>query len=385
MADIAHDVGIGASAMYRHFDTKQDVLHAVVAAALGSVRDAIDGISDLDDQLSALVGVVARSRGPWTLWEREAVHLTDRARRASAGAIRHIHAHLVDAMVEDDSSMPRDEAVLKAWAALAVVRVGTHPRGQPVPGAHELLVAAAWSVCRAPLPEVAVPQTSRRPSNPLPAPTARREAILGAASRLFGKRGYRSVTLDDIGRAAGIAGPSIYYHFPSKADLLQRVVHRFNEVLWMGVHRAVNTNEAAEAALRALLGRYIDFALDSPELVGTVVAELVHLPPQTRDRFRRIQDAYIDEWVHLQRLARDPLDESHALVLVLATLSVINTLARTPELRSRPSLASDLAELGGAVLTTASPQTLAPAPRPHDEVDHVPAEGPTAAPSPDDA
>ncbi|MBS2080005.1 helix-turn-helix domain-containing protein, partial [Mycobacterium tuberculosis] len=44
----------------------------------------------------------------------------------------------------------------------------------------------------------------------------RRLKLLSAAERLFAERGFLAVRLEDIGAAAGVSGPAIYRHFPSK-------------------------------------------------------------------------------------------------------------------------------------------------------------------------
>ena len=48
--------------------------------------------------------------------------------------------------------------------------------------------------------------------------------ILGAALRLFAERGYRSTTMDDIGAAVNMRGPSLYKHVSSKQDLLAELM-----------------------------------------------------------------------------------------------------------------------------------------------------------------
>ena len=45
-------------------------------------------------------------------------------------------------------------------------------------------------------------------------------AVHDAALRLFAERGYVATTMDDIGAALGIRGPSLYKHVRSKHDLL---------------------------------------------------------------------------------------------------------------------------------------------------------------------
>ncbi len=46
------------------------------------------------------------------------------------------------------------------------------------------------------------------------------ESISNAALRLFSDRGYQATTMDDLGAALGIRGPSLYKHVRSKHDLL---------------------------------------------------------------------------------------------------------------------------------------------------------------------
>ena len=54
----------------------------------------------------------------------------------------------------------------------------------------------------------------------------RRELVLEAAADLFAARGFHAVGMDDIGEAAGISGPGVYRHFPSKQALLETLLDR---------------------------------------------------------------------------------------------------------------------------------------------------------------
>lgn len=48
---------------------------------------------------------------------------------------------------------------------------------------------------------------------------AREEAIVTAASRLMGKKGFEAMTVDDVACAVGIAKASLYKHFAGKDEL----------------------------------------------------------------------------------------------------------------------------------------------------------------------
>ncbi|MEW5744410.1 MAG: TetR/AcrR family transcriptional regulator [Nitrospirota bacterium] len=49
--------------------------------------------------------------------------------------------------------------------------------------------------------------------------SAKRTAILDAATRLFAKNPYHQVAMDDIAKKARVAKGTLYYHFTSKEDL----------------------------------------------------------------------------------------------------------------------------------------------------------------------
>lgn len=55
-------------------------------------------------------------------------------------------------------------------------------------------------------------------------PSARETQLLEIACRLFGLNGYDRTSLRDIAEAAGITKAALYYHFPDKEALYERVV-----------------------------------------------------------------------------------------------------------------------------------------------------------------
>jgi AcrR family transcriptional regulator len=52
----------------------------------------------------------------------------------------------------------------------------------------------------------------------------RREQILRAAARAFGRAGFATTNLDDVAREAGVTRAILYRHFDSKADLYRAVL-----------------------------------------------------------------------------------------------------------------------------------------------------------------
>lgn len=55
---------------------------------------------------------------------------------------------------------------------------------------------------------------------------ARARHILEAALRVFSHRGFAEATMEEVAAEAGVAKGSLYLYFPSKEDLLDKLVHR---------------------------------------------------------------------------------------------------------------------------------------------------------------
>src|ERR1700742_2708698 len=95
----------------------------------------------------------------------------------------------------------------------------------------------------------------------------RREEILTAAASLFAQRGFHGVSIDDIGSAAGMSGPGIYRHFPSKEAVLAQMLLDISERLLDEGGRRASSSADAQEAIDALLRWHIGFALGPPDLI----------------------------------------------------------------------------------------------------------------------
>jgi AcrR family transcriptional regulator len=61
------------------------------------------------------------------------------------------------------------------------------------------------------------------PRTAAPEQASTRDRIVETALRLFSERGTASVSVRDLAEAAGVTVPGLYYHFASKAELIQAV------------------------------------------------------------------------------------------------------------------------------------------------------------------
>jgi AcrR family transcriptional regulator len=178
-----------------------------------------------------------------------------------------------------------------------------------------------------------------------PKPLTRADEILDAATDLFARRGYAEVSIDDIGAAVGIAGPSVYNHFASKQDILIEAMARGHAQLRDAMTAARAEGRHPAEVLRRVSDSYVDQTLDQPSLIGAIVTELVHLDGEARGQdVRQVQRAYIGDWVTIAR-AHNPADDATvARIKVQAAQMMANDVARTPRLRRIPGLRATVRE-----------------------------------------
>ena len=92
--------------------------------------------------------------------------------------------------------------------------------------------------------------------------TARRRAILDAASRLLATRGTESFTVSAVAAAAGVSKPAVYYYFDSKDELVVALVADVTQAETEALRRASDpATDAVDAlvrAVRALVEHYAD-------------------------------------------------------------------------------------------------------------------------------
>lgn len=78
-----------------------------------------------------------------------------------------------------------------------------------------------------------------------------RRAILAAARARFAERGFEDTTLADVAAAAGVAGPTVAFHFGSKHGLLAAVIGDYYDELLSRIDALLDTPSSPAERLRA--------------------------------------------------------------------------------------------------------------------------------------
>lgn len=101
-----------------------------------------------------------------------------------------------------------------------------------------------------------------------------RQKILDAAVSVFSKSGYHKASMDEIANAAGVAKGTLYYNFPSKAELFKALVTEGLDFIINEVQKEINSNLPINEQLKRVLDKNIDLYLQYSELATIFLNEI---------------------------------------------------------------------------------------------------------------
>ncbi|MBX3093883.1 MAG: TetR family transcriptional regulator [Cryobacterium sp.] len=152
----------------------------------------------------------------------------------------------------------------------------------------------------------------------------RREALLLAAARLFAERGYSGVSIEELGAAAGVSGPAVYKHFPSKQAVLGALLLDASEGLFDGGENVVATEHGIDA-LGSLVRFHTSFALDNPDVIRVQDRDLDQLADPDRHTVRTLQRRYVELWVEVLAELKPDADPAVLRTRAHAVFGLLNS------------------------------------------------------------
>lgn len=178
----------------------------------------------------------------------------------------------------------------------------------------------------------------------------RREAILDEAAKLFADRGFHGVGVDDIGASVGISGPGIYRHFSSKDSMLAEMLVRISARLLAEGAARIGAAPDPRAALDALIGWHIEFALANPALIVVQDRDLANVAEPDRRRVRRLQRRYVEVWVGVLCQLDPGRTDQQARAAAHAVFGLLNSTPHSAHALTHQDMADLLHRMATAAL-----------------------------------
>ncbi len=131
--------------------------------------------------------------------------------------------------------------------------------------------------------------------------TNRREVLLEAAAKRFVEDGYAAASMRDIAADAGMQPGSIYYHFPSKEELLVAV---HEDGMRLIADKVVATLARAEGKppwerLEIACVAHLSVLLEGGDHIKAVMRNVPVRNHPSRDHITEMRDAYEAIFAHL--------------------------------------------------------------------------------------
>lgn len=88
------------------------------------------------------------------------------------------------------------------------------------------------------------------------------EVVLLTATNLFIKKGYKNVTMDDVAKACNVTKATIYYYYPTKADLYTSALVGMMERIRFHVEQILNSPKPFKERLEQLVDVHLSATVD---------------------------------------------------------------------------------------------------------------------------
>jgi AcrR family transcriptional regulator len=149
--------------------------------------------------------------------------------------------------------------------------------------------------------------------------------ILRVAERAFAERGFRGVSMRDIGAACGVSASALYRYIGGKGDLLFMTIADISTSLTTGATGRLEGATDPRHRLEILVEWHVEQAVQDPHVILVQDREWSHLEPEAQKKIRGLQRTYLELWITTLMEARPGMDASVARAIVQAVIRLINS------------------------------------------------------------
>jgi AcrR family transcriptional regulator len=164
----------------------------------------------------------------------------------------------------------------------------------------------------------------------------RREQLLQVARKVFGRRGYHTVTMDAVAREAGVTKPILYDHFPSKRELYLALLEVDLQELDDRLTGALQAETGNRERIRQSFQAYFDFVDEHAEGFRLLMQEAVGAEREFREMVARFRDGVLAKVTEvIARESKGKLDRREAEDVSLGLVGMAEMAAQHSPGRSK--------------------------------------------------
>jgi AcrR family transcriptional regulator len=160
----------------------------------------------------------------------------------------------------------------------------------------------------------------------------RLESILEIATDLFFRKGYRGISIRDLADAVGVKMSSLYYYFPSKEDILYRIIKRHIDGLLEATDTSLMPLDADESPIgraRMLVRSSVLYLLADRRAAGVSASQARELSVEQQAEVGELVKRYEERFLTIIRdgiargefIATDPVIAAYVILGALTRLT----------------------------------------------------------------
>jgi len=301
-ANVAARAGIGKPALYRRWETPQELLMDALRAI-----PLPEGIEDLGDAQAELAGYArdlmrlyvspdgAAMMRVTTEFHDETEPFRHWITETSDGMIA-LGATVIDRALDRGEPAPRLPArtIMEILTGTLLSHIMTRLHAGQLPPEEEM-AEYCWKLAGLVLGRPESPLSRRVPPKELEGPPAgsRREQLIRIAQQVVAQKGLAEVTLAHVAESAGMTAPALYTHFSSRTDLLEQVLEATARDYAEDMRVTDDADASVEERLRIRLSRW---AITVSGRLRILHDAVLHIPDSPRVK-RAVQRALV-AWEH---------------------------------------------------------------------------------------
>ncbi|CAN5728611.1 hypothetical protein BH10PSE6_BH10PSE6_52010 [soil metagenome] len=126
-----------------------------------------------------------------------------------------------------------------------------------------------------------------------------RAKLIAVSARLFAKGGFEATSMRDIAGRSGMLAGSMYYHFPSKNDLIAAVYEAGVAEIGAAVDEALDKARGPWPRLEAACVAHLESLLVDSAHAAVMTADLGRLDSRLKRRLVTLRDGYEKRFIEL--------------------------------------------------------------------------------------
>lgn len=212
---------------------------------------------------------------------------------------------------------------------------------------------------------MATAREPRRKRADIDADGNRRRQLLRASARLFREKGYDGTSVRDIAQATGMQSGSWVYHFATKQDILEAVMHEGLVAALARIEAIAAAGQPPRATFERLVRTHLDTLLGpGQDFIPVVLYEWRSLQPAARRKIKVLLKRYETIWQEvIAALQRDGVWPGRTQIDALLLFGALNWIARWYDTRGALDADALAAQCIAFFLRESPPRTRKPAAR----------------------